>query len=102
MQNILLKKMKYLFSLAFIFTAITGVLAQGLAVTGKVVDEKGEGVPGATVVVKGTTVGAATDVDGNFTLNVPDGGGTLVVSFIGYKGQEVPINNRAVANTVMP
>ncbi|MHA6248284.1 SusC/RagA family TonB-linked outer membrane protein [Pontibacter sp. CAU 1760] len=74
---------------------------QGTEVKGKVTGEDGTGVPGATVVVKGTSVGTATDVNGNFTLNVPSGSGTLVVSFIGFKTQEIPINNRAVVNVRM-
>ncbi|WP_347157752.1 SusC/RagA family TonB-linked outer membrane protein [Pontibacter chitinilyticus] len=71
---------------------------QTTEVKGRVTDNNGEGVPGATVVVKGTTLGTATDVNGNFTLNVPNGTGTLVVSFIGFKTQEVPINNRSTIN----
>lgn len=58
---------------------------QGTEVTGKVIGDDGVGVPGATVVVKGTTVGTATDAEGSFVLNVPNGSGTLVVSFIGFK-----------------
>ena len=71
---------------------------QGTEVSGTVTGEDGTGVPGATVVVKGTTVGTATDVNGNFTLNVPAGSNTLVVSFIGFKTQEIPINNRSTVN----
>ncbi|PRY16351.1 TonB-linked SusC/RagA family outer membrane protein [Pontibacter ummariensis] len=74
------------------------LVKQGTEVRGRVVGPDGAGVPGATVVVKGTTTGTATDMNGNFTLNVPSGNGTLVVSFIGYKTQEVPINNRSTVN----
>ncbi|WP_162051763.1 SusC/RagA family TonB-linked outer membrane protein [Pontibacter pamirensis] len=73
-------------------------IRQTVPVSGKVLGPDGEGVPGATVVVKGTTIGTATDANGNFTLNVPNGTGTLVVSFIGYTTQEVPINNRSNVN----
>ncbi|MCK8491719.1 TonB-dependent receptor [Spirosoma sp. RP8] len=66
-----------------------------LTVTGRVLDEKGAGLPGATVLFKGTSnVGTATDIDGRFTLNVPDGNGTLVISSISYTTQEVAISNR--------
>ncbi|UHG91079.1 TonB-dependent receptor [Spirosoma oryzicola] len=66
-----------------------------ITVTGRVLDEKGAGLPGATVLFKGTSnVGTATDIDGRFTLNVPDGNGTLVISSISYTTQEVAINNR--------
>jgi iron complex outermembrane receptor protein len=76
-------------------------VVQATAVSGTVTDDTGQGVPGATVVLKGTSVGTATDAQGNFTLNIPDGTGTLVISFIGYKTQEVPINNRATVNVTL-
>lgn len=63
-------------------------------IKGVVRDEKGEGLPGAAVAVKGTQVGVTTDVEGRFTLNVPAGSKTLVVSFIGMKTQEVEIGSR--------
>ncbi|WP_303312723.1 TonB-dependent receptor [Hymenobacter sp. BT730] len=59
-------------------------------VSGRVTDEKGAGLPGVTVVVKGTTVGTSTGPDGEFTINAPENG-TLVFSFIGYKTQEVAV-----------
>ncbi|WP_223285022.1 SusC/RagA family TonB-linked outer membrane protein [Hymenobacter qilianensis] len=73
-----------------------GLLAPDLTITGTVTDENGGGLPGATVVVKGTTIGTGTDDKGNFTLNVPEvnANGTLVVTFVGYTPQEVPINGR--------
>ncbi|PSR54963.1 SusC/RagA family TonB-linked outer membrane protein [Adhaeribacter arboris] len=71
------------------------------AISGKISDEKGEGVPGATVLVKGTTNGATTDPSGSFTLNAPNGNGTLVISFIGYQTKEVPINNQATINVTL-
>ncbi|MDQ4139022.1 MAG: TonB-dependent receptor, partial [Bacteroidota bacterium] len=67
-------------------------------VTGKVTDENGEGIPGATVLVKGTTTGATTDPNGSYTLNAPNRNGVLVVSFIGYQTREVPINNQSTLN----
>ncbi len=65
------------------------------AITGKVTDEKGEGLPGVSVVVKNTTRGTSTDADGRFKLNVPDEATTLVFSFVGYLSQEVAIGNRS-------
>ncbi|TDN37562.1 TonB-dependent receptor [Hymenobacter sp. UV11] len=78
-----------------------------ITVTGKVLDEKQAGLPGATVVLKGTSLGANTDADGNFSLRVPDGTAspTLVISSIGYVRQEIALNGRTnltvslVANT---
>ena len=63
-------------------------------VKGKVTDGSGEGLPGVSVMVKGTTSGAATNFDGTFELNVPDGA-TLVFSFVGYVPQEVAVGNRS-------
>lgn len=60
-------------------------------VTGSVADDTGSAVVGASVVVQGTQTGTTTDVDGKFALNVPAGGATLSVSFIGYVTQEIPV-----------
>ena len=60
-------------------------------VTGTIVDENNTALPGASVIIKGTSKGAVADFDGNFTINVPDGATSLVVSYIGYKTMEVPI-----------
>lgn len=98
MRNALLKKMRYLLILPLFFMAIAGALAQGFTVTGKVVDEKGGGLPGVTVLLKGTTKGTATGVDGSFTLPTDDGKGTLVFSFIGYLTKEEAINGRSSVN----
>ncbi|TPG65940.1 SusC/RagA family TonB-linked outer membrane protein [Hymenobacter nivis] len=59
-------------------------------VSGRVTQPNGEGLPGVTVLVKGTTLGTNTDADGRFTINVPEGG-TLVFSNVGYARQEVAI-----------
>ncbi|MFT2008194.1 TonB-dependent receptor [Pontibacter sp. 13R65] len=71
---------------------------QELAVTGKVTDESGAGLPGVTVLLKGSSIATPTNVDGSYTITVPSGGGTLVFSFVGYLTQEVAVGNRAVIN----
>src|SRR5690606_25764297 len=63
----------------------------------QITEENGEPIPGASVLVKGTTVGTAADLDGRYTLSAP-GHGTLVFSFIGYESQEVNVANRAIIN----
>ena len=60
-----------------------------------------ETLPGATIVIKGTTSGTATDLDGNFTLNVPAGGAVLVVSYVGYNAKEIPIGAQDVYDIVL-
>lgn len=67
-------------------------------VSGKVTDENGDGLPGASVIVKGTKVGITTDTDGNFQLDLPDQAEILVISFIGYETKEINIQNRSVIN----
>ncbi|WP_187261612.1 SusC/RagA family TonB-linked outer membrane protein [Pontibacter beigongshangensis] len=75
--------------------------AQTITVSGRVVDNTGEGLPGVSVVVKGTTIGANTDIDGRYSLTVPNGNATLVFSYIGFVSQEVALNNRAVLDVTM-
>ena len=71
-------------------------------VTGTVVSsEDGLGLPGVSVVVKGTTVGTATDFDGNYTLRVPSDATTLVFSYIGMSTQEVDIAGRSVIDITL-
>jgi iron complex outermembrane receptor protein len=64
---------------------------QDIAVSGKVTDEEGSGLPGVSVLIKGTTNGTVTDPNGAYKLNAPDNA-ILVFSFIGYNIQEVPVN----------
>lgn len=63
------------------------------SVKGSVLDENGEPIIGATVTVKGSKLNAVTDLDGNFTIDAPEGS-TLVVSYLGYKNQEVSADSR--------
>jgi TonB-linked SusC/RagA family outer membrane protein len=63
--------------------------------------EDGQPLPGVNVLLKGTTNGTNTDSDGKYSLTVPDGGGTLVFSFIGYGIQEVPVSNQTTVNVVL-
>ncbi len=64
-------------------------MAQTTPVSGVVVDDSGEPIIGASIIVKGTTTGTVTDVDGKFSLNVPTSNKTLVVSYIGMNSKEV-------------
>lgn len=66
------------------------MFAQNIQVQGTVTDENGETMIGVSVMVKGTKAGAVTDLDGNFTVSAPVDG-TLVVSYVGYKEQEVKV-----------
>ncbi|GGK85603.1 SusC/RagA family TonB-linked outer membrane protein [Rufibacter glacialis] len=101
MRQALLKKSRCLLVLTFFFTAVVGAFAQTVTITGKVTDEKKEGLPGVTVLLKGTSTANATDIDGNYSLAVPSGAGTLVFSYIGFVTQEVPINGRTTINVAL-
>ncbi len=63
--------------------------------------QNGSALPGVTVIVKGTTVGAVTDFEGNYSIGVPSGSGVLVFSFVGMQTQEVAIGNSTVINVTM-
>ena len=72
-----------------------------IGITGKVKDENGGDFPGVNVLVKGTSNGTSTDVNGNYALDVPDESAVLVFSFIGYTTQEITVGARAVVNLTM-
>ncbi len=72
-----------------------------LTISGTVSDEKGEKLPGASVVVKGTTNGTITDIDGAFSLDVTDKKAILLVSSVGFSAQEVAIGNRTNVDIVL-
>ena len=77
-------------------------MSQQLTVKGKITDSQtGEPMPGVNIIIKGTSTGSLADAGGNFSLSVTDKNATLVISFIGYKTQEVPLNGRVTVDVVM-
>lgn len=85
-------KWKRAFSILLLtLIAVTGAVAQSL-VRGKVIDDTGLEVIGASILVKGTTQGTITDMDGKFSLSVPDKNAVLQVSYIGYQALEVKVD----------
>ena len=79
----------------------TSVPVEQKAITGTVKDKTGEAVPGVSVVVKGTTIGTITDIDGVFRINLPADAKTLMFSFVGMKSQEIPVGNNTTFKIVM-
>jgi TonB-linked SusC/RagA family outer membrane protein len=78
-----------------------GAFAQGLQVKGVVTSaDDGQPIPGVSVVVKGTTTGMITDLDGKYSVNAP-GNSTLIFSFVGMKSQEIPVTGRTSINVVL-
>ena len=93
-------KLKLLKSFLLFGTFLCFGLASAQEVSGTVSDASGP-LPGASVVVKGTTNGAQTDFDGNFVISDVDASSTLVFSYIGYKTQEVVVGNQTTINIMM-
>ncbi|MEI8225073.1 MAG: SusC/RagA family TonB-linked outer membrane protein [Bacteroidota bacterium] len=97
--------MKKLFLLIVLFVFVSGftLFAQTKVITGTVTSAvAGEGaIPGVSVSVKGTTIGAITDVNGKYSLTAPQNAATLVFSYIGMKTQEVQIAGRTDVNVVL-
>lgn len=99
MKRLLLFKSKYLGLIALCF--MTFYASAQSNVTGVVVaEEDGTALPGVTVLLKGTTTGTVTDIDGNYSISVGDAA-TLVFSFVGYETQEVTVGGQSVVNVTM-
>ena len=89
-------------SIMLMLTFLHGAYAQTRAVSGRVIDQQSnEGLPGVTVLVKGTSNGSSTNSDGSFTLGVPETGGTLVFSSVGMATQERVIGTASVFNVAL-
>ena len=96
------KRLTQVFGLVAMLLLISGqIFAQNLNVHGKVLDENGEGLIGAGVVIQGTTQGTITDVDGSYQLSVPQGA-TLEFSCVGYKAQLVQVTGPNLTVTLAP
>ncbi|WP_316837914.1 TonB-dependent receptor [Pedobacter nutrimenti] len=74
---------------------------QDISISGRVTDGKNSPIPGSSVKVKGTAKGTVTDKDGHFTLSVPEGTTTLVVSYMGFETQEVQLNGKKNINITL-
>ena len=84
-----------------LFMLCSGSIFAQLKVSGVVKSSSGEILPGATVIVKGTSTGAIAGPDGKYTITVPNGQATLVFSYIGMGNQEVPVEGKSVVDVVM-
>ena len=91
--------MKKLFAI-LIFAAISVALfAQNRTMTGKVTDAGGLGLPGVNIQLKGTAIGATTNLDGSYQISVT--GGILVFRCVGFVTQEIPVASQSVINAVL-
>lgn len=96
-------KKLFLLTILSVFVSVSALWAQTKVITGSVTSAvEGEGaIPGVTIQVKGTTIGAVTDVNGKYSVQVPESATTLIFSYIGMKKQEVEIGGRSVINAVL-
>ena len=78
----------------FTFSAFT----QSIMVTGTVIDELKEGMPGVTIKIEGNPTGTTTDLDGKYTISINDKNNILIFSFIGYKNQAIQVNDQTKIN----
>ena len=93
----MIKKSIVLICLVFLNIAL---MAQ-VKVTGRVSDSNKEGIPGASIVVKGTSTGTVSDFEGNYTIDVPNANSTLVISFVGMSTQEVALAGKTKVDVVL-
>jgi TonB-dependent starch-binding outer membrane protein SusC len=101
---VLLKRWKTMLVLLGLLLIATMATAQTGPVTVRgtvTAAEDNETLPGVNVLIKGTTMGTATDIDGNFSIEVPNNNAVLVFSFIGYKQQEVRIGSNSIINVAL-
>jgi len=91
--------MKRLITFILLTLFSLSAFSQGRVITGTVMDESGQGIPGVTVLLVGTTTGAITDLDGKYSINANQG--TLRFSFIGFTTQEVPIGAQNTINVTL-
>ncbi len=87
--------------LSLLLTCLVALQTYGQSVTGRVLAEDNQPMPGVSIVVKGTSTGTTTRADGTYTLNVTDRNAVLTFSFIGYETQELKAGNQSVINVTM-
>ena len=100
-SNLLFKQINYTITVAD-KTPLTNATTPELVkiITGKIEDENGSPIPGATILVEGTNTGTATDLDGNFSIDAPSGA-VLIISFIGYESLKVEVGNQTKLSITM-
>ncbi len=93
--------MKHLPRIIFTFLLLvswSSLYAQQINISGKVIDETNQALPGVSITIKGTTIGTITGIDGSYSLSVPDKSATLVFSFIGFEDQEIVVGDQSSIN----
>src|SRR4051794_22784223 len=97
-----MKRILQLVLLGVLTAAWGSGLTQDRSISGRITSQDdGQAVPGVNVLVKGTSIGAVTDVDGRYTIGLPEQNSILVFSFIGFKTQEVEAGDRTIIDVTM-
>ena len=96
-----MKMSRYFLSISFFLFQVLIYAQDNITVSGVVNDDQGSPLPGASVIVKGTTNGIQTDFDGNYNLGDVPSNGILVFSYIGFTAQEIPVNGQNSINVVL-
>src|SRR5690554_6710297 len=99
MKNIY-NKTKFIFFMTCLSLFTLPLMAQIISVTGEVRDVDNEPLPGATIVIKNSTVGTVTDIDGNYSIDVPEDA-VLEYSFLGFNTIEESVDGRTVINVTL-
>lgn len=99
-KSLLLLRKRYLFSWLLLLIANIN-LAQAQKVTGRVLDTKGQAIPGVNIRIKNTQSGVVTNPEGDYTLQLKSATDTLVFSFVGFQKQEVAVGGRSTINVVL-
>jgi len=100
MKKIILFLLPLILTLSF-NNVQANVLQQPFTISGTVTDENGEPLPGVNIVVKETTIGDISDVNGKYSINVPNRDAVLVFSYIGYIKKEIPVGNQRELNITL-
>ncbi|MEG2068002.1 MAG: SusC/RagA family TonB-linked outer membrane protein [Tannerellaceae bacterium] len=83
------------------YSSLRSANQKGRRITGTVKDKNGETIPGANIIVKGTTNGVITNIDGNYTIEVPEGKSILQASFVGYRPLDMTIGNKVQLDFIL-
>ena len=95
------EKVKLFIFLAFFAGIAVNVSAQNISVSGTITDTQGETLPGVNIIMKGTTIGTVTDIDGKYQMSVPDRQSVLAFSFVGFTPQEIQVGDRNTIDVVL-
>jgi TonB-linked SusC/RagA family outer membrane protein len=101
MKQIYNSSVRSLFCCVLLCFSTMVAMAQERKVSGRITDVGGSGIPGATVVIKGTQMGTNTNGEGEYSINVRSNTDILVISFVGYKTKEIPVGNQSVLDIKM-